>query len=256
MGFDFSRMNDPLLCSMIQAAEQERILYAVKRGHEEGCNAFGYQFCQVDPAFRDGAHVREVFAAMEGKPVYVTNYRGGKNAGKTDEELAEGLVFLAEQGASLCDVMGDYYCRTPGELTMDADAVEKQKALIMRIHHAGAGVLMSSHVLRFLPGDEVLRIALAQQERGADVVKIVTAADSEEEERDNLRTTLLLREKLSVPFLFLSGGSHNRLHRTMGIYLGCALALCVPEHDALSTKSQPLLSDMLALEKLMAKGQA
>lgn len=240
---------------MIQAAEQERILYAVRRGHEEGCDAFGYQFCQVDPAFRDRACVREVFAAMKGKPVYVTDYRGGKNTGKTDGELAEELVFLAEQGASLCDVMGDYFCRTPGELTMDADAVEKQKALITRIHRAGAGVLMSSHVLRFLPGEEVLRIALEQQERGADVVKIVTAADSEEEERENLRTTLLLKEKLSVPFLFLSGGTHNRLHRTLGIYLGCALALCVPEHDALSTKSQPLLADMRALEKLMMQGR-
>jgi DNA-binding FadR family transcriptional regulator len=64
---------------MIQAAEQDRILYAVRRGHEEGCDAFGYQFCQVDPAFRDKAHVREVFAAMEGKPVYVTDYRTSGN---------------------------------------------------------------------------------------------------------------------------------------------------------------------------------
>ena len=251
MRFVFSKEDRPLLCSMIQAAEQERILYAVRRGHEEGCGAFGYQFCQVDPAFRDAEHVREVFAAMEGKPVYVTDYRGGRNAGKGDEELAEELVFLAEQGASLCDVMGDYYCRTPGELTVDGEAVRKQKELIGRIHRAGASVLMSSHVLRYLPADEVLRIALEQQERGADMVKIVTAADSEEEERENLRTTLLLRETLSVPFLFLSGGTHNRLHRTLGIRLGCALALCVPEHDALSTKSQPLLRDMRALAGLL-----
>ncbi len=251
MAFDLTREKLPLLCSMIQAAEQDRILYAVRRGHEEGCGAFGYQFCQVDPAYRDAAHVREVFAAMEGKPVYVTDYRGAKNAGKTDEELAEELVFLAKQGASLCDVMGDYYCRTPGELTMDPGAVRRQRELIGRIHEAGAAVLMSSHVLKYTPGEEVLRIAMEQQARGADVVKIVTAADSEEEERENLKTTILLKEELSVPFLFLSGGTHNRLHRTLGIRLGCALALCVPEHDALSTKSQPLLSDMRALRNLL-----
>ena len=252
MGFDTAHLPVPCLCSMIQAADGERILYAIRRGHEEGCDAFGFQFCQVDPAFRDEAHVREFFAAMGGKPVYVTDYRGGKNTGRADEELAEDLVFLAERGASLCDVMGDFYCRTPGELTVDQDAVEKQKALIGRIHRAGAAVLMSSHVLKFTPREEVLRIALEQQARGADVVKIVTAADSEEEERENLGTTMFLKEKLSVPFLFLSGGTHNRLHRTLGIYLGCALALCVPEHDALSTKSQPLLKDMRALDVLLS----
>ena len=57
--------------------------------------------------------------------------------------------------------------------------------------------------------------------------------------------------KKSVPFLFLSGGTHNRLHRTLGIRLGCALALCVPEHDVLSTKSQPLLADMRELRNLL-----
>ncbi len=248
MRFDVSALAFPLLVSMIQAAERDRILSAIRRGHEEGDDAFGFQFCQVAPEFRRPETVREFFAAMEGKPVYVTNYRVGRNKKMTDEELAEGLVFLAENGASLCDVMGDCYCRTPGELTMDRDAIDKQKRLIERIHRAGASVLISSHVLKFTPAEEVLRIARAQQERGADFVKIVTAANSEEE---NLKTTLLLKDSLAVPFLFLSGGSHNRLHRMLGITLGCSLALCVPEHDALSTPSQPLLRDMLRLKSLL-----
>ena len=253
MPFDFHALRAPLLVSMIQAAEREKILYAIRRGHEEGCDAFGFQFCQVAPEFRGRDTVREIFSATEGKPVYATNYRGGRNAGRTDDELARELLFLAENGAALCDVMGDYYCPTPGELTDDADAIERQKRLIARLHEAGASVLMSSHVLKFLPGAEVLRIALEQEERGADVVKIVTAADSEDEERENLETTLLLKEKLSRPFLFLSGGSHNRLHRMLGITLGCSFALCVPEHDALSTKSQPLLRDMHALKSLLIR---
>ena len=253
MKFDFSSFS-PYRCSRIQAENPEKILRAIRRGHEEGCGAFGLQFCRMDPAFRDGETLRTIFAAMNGKPSYVTNYRSGQNAGKTDEELAEGLVFLAENGASLCDVMGDYYRRTPGELTEDPEAAEKQKRLIGRIHEAGADVLMSSHVLKYIPGEEVLRIALEQQARGADVVKIVTAGNSEEEERENLKTTLLLKDRLRVPFLFLSGGKHCRLHRTLGIFLGCALALCVPEHDALSTKAQPLLGDMRALRSLTENG--
>ena len=255
MRFDFSRLEKPLLCSMIQAPTPDAVMRSVRRGLEEGCDAFGFQFCQLDPSFRDGDTVRRIFAAMGGKPAYVTNYRGAKNAGRTDEELAQGLVFLAENGAALCDVMGDYYCRTPGELTDSPEAIAKQKELIRRIHDAGASVLMSSHVLKYTPAQDVLHIALEQQARGADVVKIVTAADSEEQERENLKTTILLKEKLDVPFLFLSGGTHNRLHRMLGISLGCALALCVPEHDALSTKSQPLLRDMHALYAALEERQ-
>ena len=58
-------------------------------------------------------------------------------------------------------------------------------------------------VLHFLPADEVLEIALSQQERGADIVKIVTGASSMDEQLENLRITHLLKKELKVPFLFL-----------------------------------------------------
>ena len=69
----------------------------------------------------------------------------------------------------------------------------------------GAEVLMSSHTFKFMKTDEVLRIVTAQQERGADVAKIVTAANSEEEELENLRTAEKLKYELDIP-LPLPGG--------------------------------------------------
>jgi hypothetical protein len=85
-----------------------------------------------------------------------------------------------------------------------------------------------------------LEIALEQQRRGADVVKIVTNSDNLEQELENLKISLLLKEKLSVPFLFLSGGECT-LHRRLGWKYGAGLILCVYEHDAFSTPTQPLL---------------
>ena len=64
-----------------------------------------------------------------------------------------------------------------------------------------------------------------------------------EQQIENLRITNLLKQELGAPFLFLSGGVSS-LHRRLGIKLGCSMALCVYEHDALSTASQPLLSIM------------
>ena len=240
---------EPLYCCMIQARTPERALSLIRRGLDGGCTAFGFQQCQLGMPYRDEANIRSLFEAMEGRPAYVTNYRGGLNSGQTDEEIAEGLVTLAGYGAALCDVMGDMFCRHPQEMTDNPEAIGKQLRLIDRIHEAGGEVLMSSHILKYTPAEEVLRIALEQQKRGADIVKIVTAADTEAQQLENLRITSLLKEELDVPYLFLSGGSHYALHRMIGPMLGCVMYLCVTEYDELATKSQPLLSDVRAVRQ-------
>jgi 3-dehydroquinate dehydratase len=102
---------------------------------------------------------------------------------------------------------------------------------------------MSSHLYKYAPADRVLEIAFEQKRRGADIIKIVTKADNMEQQIENLRITDLLKRELGAPFLFLSGGKCT-LHRRLGMKLGCCMALCVYEHDALSTPSQPLLSTM------------
>jgi len=102
---------------------------------------------------------------------------------------------------------------------------------------------MSSHILKFTPAERVLEVALEQKRRGADIIKIVTGADSMEQQLENLRITNLLKRELGTPFLFLSGGECS-LHRKLGIKLGCCMALCVYEHDHLSTPTQPLLQNI------------
>ena len=237
----FLNQSKPLLCCMVITETADEAILTARNAAYDGADAYGYQICRMAPDQRDEAQIRRVLQYMGNRPVYMTNYRHGFNKDKTDEQLGDELVDLAKWGATLLDVMGDYYCRAENELTMDAAAIEKQKRLIDRIHEAGGEVLMSSHVLKYTPAEEVLRIALEQQKRGADVVKIVTAANSVEEEMENLRLTPLLKKELDVPFLFLSGGTHCRMHRTIGPMLGCVMALCVQRYDARSSKDQPLL---------------
>ena len=99
---------------------------------------------------------------------------------------------------------------------------------------------MSSHIMKFTPAERVLEIALEQQRRGADICKIVVGAESMEQQIENLRIATLLKKKLSIPFLFLSGGE-TRILRRFGGELGCCMYLCVYEHDDLATPAQPLL---------------
>ncbi len=233
----------PLLTAMVQAATPERAIELIRLCHADGCDAFGVQPCHMEWADRTPDTYRRIYAEAQGKPIYVTNYRTGSNKGLSDEELAEEMLRMVQAGATLCDVMGDYYCPTPGELTDDPAAVEKQKRLVERIHAAGAEVLMSSHVLKYTPAERVVEIALAQQARGADIAKIVTFASSEAEELENLRITALLKQELKIPFLYLSGGE-CRLHRRLGGILGNCMVLCVQQYDEFATPAQPLLRKM------------
>ncbi len=237
----FLGQSRPLLCCMVITETADQAIITARNAAFDGADAYGYQICRMDPKYRTEEEIRRVLRYMGDRPVYMTNYRHGFNAEKSDEQIGDELVDLARWGATLCDVMGDLYCRAENEMTMDAAAIDKQKRLIDRIHKAGGEVLMSSHVLKYTPAEEVLRIALEQQKRGADIVKIVTAGNSVEEEMENLRITTLLKKELDVPFLFLSGGTHCKLHRTIGPMLGCVMGLCVQAYDARSSKDQPLL---------------
>lgn len=236
---------------MVQAETPMRIKELIAKSLPEGAEAFGMQFCKMLPEYRRPDVYRELFS-LSGLPTYVTNYRGKpgrQNIGKSDEVLGDELVELAACGATLCDVVGDYYDPTEGELTTDPTAISKQKELIARIHDQGGEVLMSSHVLKFIPAERVLEIAHAHQARGADICKIVTGAETEEEEIENLRIVTLLKKELKIPFLYLSGGV-SRISRRLGGTLGNCMTLCVHEHDEHSTAAQPLLSDMVKIRDL------
>ena len=236
----FFNRDKAVLTVMAQAKTPDRIKELMDKAAPEGAEAFGIQLEQLEGRFKSADTYKELFAYAKEKPLYVTNYRTAGNEGKSDGQLADELLETADCGADLCDMMGDYFDKQPGEITYNDEAVKKQKTLIEKLHNKGAKVLMSSHILKFTPADEVLKIALAHQSRGVDICKIVVGADTKEQEIENLRIINMLKEKLDIPFLFLSGGECKILRR-IGGEMGCCMYLCVYEHDALATPQQPLL---------------
>ena len=136
----FLTYEKPLLTCMVQADNPARLRELITLARPEGAEAFGMQLCRMKAEYRNRETYRSLFEFAAPQPVYVTNYRGADNKGKSDEVLGEELTELAACGATLCDVMGDYYARTEGELTMDGAAIEKQRALIESLHAKGAEV--------------------------------------------------------------------------------------------------------------------
>lgn len=237
----------PLLTCMLQVETPECAIAQIRNAVFDGADAFGFQIEKLKPEFRNAETYQTVFSYMEDKPVYITNYRHSHSENVTDDARAAELITALDAGASLVDVMGDFYDPAPFELTKNISAIEKQKKLIDAIHQRQGEVLMSSHVLEFRKAEQVLEIAKEHERRGADISKIVTASNTEEEMLENLAATAALKKELSIPFLFLSGGRFCKMHRMIGPMLGCVMYLCVQAHDGLSTKEQPVLKSVKAV---------
>ena len=232
----------PIVTAMVLKATPDEARYCIKNSIYDGADALGVQLCRLQREFKTPEHYRNIFAATGQRPIYITNYRSCENTGMTDEECMDGLVTALGCGATMGDVMGDCFDRgADKELTWDPKAIDRQKKLIDRIHEMGKEVIMSSHVMRFITAEEVLEIAHEQRTRGADVVKIVTASNSDEELCENLRITTLLKKELDCPFLYLSGGTHSKIHRMVGPQLGCVTYLAVHEHDEQAVPTQPTI---------------
>ncbi|MBQ3865963.1 MAG: type I 3-dehydroquinate dehydratase [Clostridia bacterium] len=239
----FTSFGKPPLTVMIQTDDAADALATIRRAIPLGADAFGIQTCCFKPEDRNADTYKRLFDAMEGRPAYVTAYRHRTLAGKSEEEIAGEILGLAKCGAALCDVMSDLFDPQPDEVAKSAEAAARQRALIDAVHDAGAEVLLSAHVKKFTPAPRVLEIARFQESQGADIAKIVTGAADQTEELENLRITRLLKEELSIPFLYLSAGE-SRLLRRIGPMLGSCMFLCVEHYGPLSTKSQPLLTDL------------
>ena len=237
----FLHQNQPLNTCMIMNNNVKDAIITCRNAVFDGCDAFGIQIDRLPRELRTEENLKAIYKAMGNRPIYITNYRNGQNEKKIpDDQLAEELLTYLSYGATLADVMGDYFCPSPDEITYDEVAVKKQMELIDRIHAMGKEVLMSSHTHRFMTAEEVLKLAKAHQERGADICKIVAAGNTEAEEMENLRITTLLKEELDIPFLFLSGGKHCKIHRTIGPMLGCNMWLTTQKHDEHSVAAQPV----------------
>lgn len=245
----FLNATTPFITEMVQAPTIKGAEEKIKTAVKNGATAIGLQLHVMEREVFDKERLSQLLATTGDVPVYVTNYRGDKNSGKSDEELSQGLFLAIDAGATLVDVMGDAFDPSPEELTTSPIAIKKQMQLIDEIHARGGEVLMSSHIQQYRSPERVLEIALEQQSRGADIVKIVTGANSQEEQLKNLEICNLLKKELKVPFLFLSGGEFNYLHRTVGPAFGVCMWLCFSQYDETTYNGPPLIDDVIRIKK-------
>ena len=221
----FLKREKTLITPLLTCQTEEELLIEIEAALKQGADAFGFMIERLPKELRTEEKMRSFFVAMQGLTIYVTCYMRGDMVEETDEERAEYLLQALRCGATLADVRGDMFAPCEGELTDDPVAIEKQMRLIEKIHEIGKEALISSHVqagevFRFMEKDEVLQMALEHQRRGADIAKIVTKADTDEELLKNFETFFYVKEKLSAELLFLCNGKKCLAHRLAGPLIG------------------------------------
>jgi len=238
----FLSLDRPILTGMLNSQTKEDAIAEVARLRADGAEAYGILLERLLPEHKNRETIGEIFAAMDDLPIYATNYmRNNTEPHLTWDDLAKGMLMARELGATLIDVPADAFLSSPREVTYDPAAVEKQKALIRELHAMGAEVLMSSHVMAFLPKEEVLALAREQLSRGADIAKIVTNAETEAQLIENYEASLLLRREIGKNFLFLCNCEYAVPHRIFGPALGGCMFLCI--ENAREWVAQPPLRE-------------
>jgi 3-dehydroquinate dehydratase len=226
MKASFLNRAKPPITAMITQTDPESAVEKIEQAIADGADAFGVQLECLAREYRREQVLGRIFAACQGRPIYITSYRHSNSEGMTDDQCARLLLLGLQSGATLCDVMGDLYHPEPWELTHDEDAVEKQRALIDQIHALGGEVMMSSHLHGFFDEQTVVGFAQAQLARGADISKIVTFAQDEDQLVADLRIVKKMRAALPRPFLLLANGPRCHLLRQLGTRYGVCMFLC------------------------------
>ena len=127
-------------------------------------------------------------------PVLALNYNqryDRTKLGMTEEERVESLLRAVEAGAAGIDLQGYTYHapsesgfygenkysfteNSPKEVVTDPAIIEKQCALIEKVHAMGAEVLLSCHPGVVMNTEQVVDLVRFLKERDPDIIKIVT----------------------------------------------------------------------------------
>lgn len=229
--------------ALLGAETPEEVVCKYRAAESDGADSVALELRYLKPEFRNMESLKRIIYATQ-LPTMAVMYRNDKFKELVEDAPRQKLLLMAaEAGAAVIDVMGDLYSPAPDENTHDPEAIAKQKELIKEIHARGALALISSHSKRFMRAEEVLAQLEGFQDRGADIVKIVTKADTPEEYLETLRGTVLAYQRLKVPFIHISNGSYGRLHRMHGLSLGVAVTFAVHDYYADTSFFQPTIRD-------------
>jgi 3-dehydroquinate dehydratase len=260
----FSELPRPLIVGSLRHKTADSVIDDIKKSESDGAKAFILQIQLMNEKYHDFESLREIAESTE-CPIMALNYR--TDNGFNDEQRIEVMREAVQAGFRSVDIPMYIYdndtrnslklselsfaSANPNEVSMRPEVVVKQKELIKEFQDMGAEVLMSAHVGVELSREQIVSLALEIQSRGADIVKIISSCESQEQQTEILRTNLELKNTLDVPFLYTCFGTYNRFIRFNAPLFGSMLVFGYHEYGELSNKEKPLLKDLTEFYEIM-----
>lgn len=241
---------------------------AIRNAEYLGASGIDLHLPNLAPEHRCVECIRKIVDCAR-VPVVVLNY----DANMDEEERVALLLSGIEAGAAALDMQGytfDRYSKErfrdefsngtpsfvrhkPKECVLDPSVIERQCELIERVHAAGAEVLLSNHTGVPFSAEEVVELALFVEKRKPDVIKIVTAAEREEDAAEAIRAMMLLKKEVKTPVSYHASGKYGMLTRIVNPALGGFMAFCNDGFTSASVLEQPDLATVKSVVEGMKK---
>jgi len=242
----FTNQSIPVISGIFAGQTVDELIAEARYAQDEGATGITIDLFDLKPEFRNTESLKSVVDSVH-IPTMFYFYRNDKQEQLDDEQRQKLLLAAADAGASCIDVMGDLYDPAPNQITYDANAIQKQKKLIDAIHAKGAEVIMSSHTNCFRTTEQIMKHLQAQKSRGADIMKIVTTADTQEEFLETIKAIMQTKSTLKAPFILICGGKYAFPVRLMGLSLGVAVTFAVSHYEPKYHMNQPTVRAMKAI---------
>ena len=245
----------PALAGVVREKTKERAIAEIKTFEQDGANMIDlHMSCLED---YNVENLREIIS-NSALPILALNYNfttDWKDIGLSEEERTQTFVDAIKMGAAGVDMQGytfdiaskenfcgeDKYSFTKGnpkEIVTDEKIISKQCEFIEKIHRLGGEVLLSCHPGIAMNTEQVVDLALFLEKRGADIIKIVTIANNEQEMAESIKTILCLKKELKTPVSYHAGGEFGGLTRIVNPALGGQIAFCVNGESKNATPGQ------------------
>lgn len=254
-----SKLPSPAFVGVVREKTETSAIAEIKNAIYEGADMIDLHLSTLGDL--SVTSLRRIIASSS-VPILALDYNASyswEHLGFSEEDRIGHLFAAIEAGASAVDIQGytfdarsrtgyfgdnslSFASRFPMEVVTDRTIIDKQMALIDKIHQKGVEVLLSCHPKIALKAEEVLELALFLEERKPDIIKIVTSANREEDVLEGVRAAKLLREKLHTKFAYHLSGKEGSLSRILNPLFGSHLVFCVRRYNEGSTMEQPPLA--------------
>ncbi len=260
----------PFIVCVIHDDEIDAAVQTIHTAERDGADAFELNLPRL--GYPPPEHLAPIFAATD-RPIFTSCRRApftdvyGPCAHRPrempDEERMDLQLGALARGSAGIDMELDTFdphpapppdgpaildradqAGAPAEITEAPDAVDRQRAMIDRVHARDREVVMSCHAAQVLSSVEAMRIGRMMADRGADLTKIVGVSRGIDDVPDFLRANLSLAAVMPVPFTLMSVGLEARLGRFLAPLLGSAWAFGQARRSAF--QPMPLVRDLRA----------